>query len=120
MNRQLVLAFALFAIMVGGVAWIAFVLVKAMPWLLRIYSVADVMKRRAVLLTRADAGRLSLQDLDAVETLTAEIKKQVRGERAKLLVERELEAVALAKVAAGRDEWDKARKHLADVRRAWL
>lgn len=119
MPKQLVLAVSLFLIMAGGVAWIAFVLVKAMPIVLRVYGAANLMKRRTDLLKQGDAGRLSEHDLESIRHLTAELQAQVKGQRAMRMVERELESVKLAKLAAARGDWEKARFHLADVRRSW-
>jgi predicted short-subunit dehydrogenase-like oxidoreductase (DUF2520 family) len=118
-NRQLLLALALFAIMAGGVAWIAFVLVKAMPILLRVYGAASVMKRRTDLLKQADVGRLTEHDLDDLRQLTVELQGLVRGALATRLVERELESLAISKLAAARGDWDKVKTYLAEVRRTW-
>lgn len=118
-NRQLILALALFAIMAGGVAWIAFVLVNAMPIVLRVYGAASVMKRRTAVLKQADAGRVTEHDLDRLRQLTIEMQGQVRGETPMRLAERELEFIALAKLAAERSDWDKVRTYLAEVRRTW-
>ena len=120
MNRQLVIALAVFAIMAGGVAWIAFVLVKSVPVLTRVYGVATAMKRRTDLLKQADTGQVSQKDLEVLRRLTVEMQRQVQGEDAMRLVERELEAITLAERAVATGDWQEVRACLGKVRRTWL
>ncbi len=119
MPKQILVGVLLLLIMAGGVAWIAFVLVKGMPFITRIYGATAAMKRRSDLLKRADAGPLSEEDLDAIRGLTVQLQAQVKGEMAIRLVERELELTALAKAAVASRNWEKARTILAGLRRTW-
>ncbi len=102
-----------------GVAWIAFVLVKAIPVLLGLYGAAGLMKRRADLLKASDARPLSDSELQAIGDLTAQVRALARNAKAGRMLERESELCSLAKLAAARGDWRAAREALAGIRRSW-
>jgi hypothetical protein len=119
MPKQILVAVALFLIMAGGVAWIAFVLVKAMPVLSRIYGATAAMKRRTDLLKAGDSRRLSELEIDEIRQMTNQLQGNVKGEMAMRLVEHELELADLAKSAVASGDWEKAQALLAGLRRTW-
>lgn len=119
MSKQVLVALLLLLIMAGGVAWIAFVLVKAVPFLGRVYGVGSVMKRRGDLLKHVDQKAFSKDDVDKIQELTAQLRDHVQGETAKRLVEHETELAAAAKVAAADGNLQSARTLLSGLRRTW-
>jgi hypothetical protein len=119
MPKQVLVALLLLLIMAGGVAWIAFVLVKAVPFLGRVYGMGNLMKRRSDLLKHADQGPLSEDDFDKIQELTGQMREHVQGETAKRLVEQEVELAAAAKAAAADGNFESARTLLSGLRRTW-
>jgi hypothetical protein len=119
MPKQVLVALLLLLIMAGGVAWIAFVLVKAVPFLGRVYGMGTVMKRRSDLLKHSDRRPLTDDEIDKIQQLTAQLRQHVQDEMAKRLVEQEVERTAAAKAAASDGDWESARALLSGLRRTW-